>query len=136
MGVKSRWQYHNITKPFSSVFQTLKTIIKINFFHFQCFCHKCYYVPWRQPSCLSLKNISCPSKNALRVCACLLSHFSCVRVFATPWTAAYPSLLSMGFSRQEYWSGLSMPSSGDSSKPRDQTLVSYVSCTGRWAFYH
>ena len=32
-----------------------------------------------------------------------LSH---VRFFATPWTAAYHSSLSMGFSRQEYWSGV------------------------------
>ena len=32
----------------------------------------------------------------------LLSRFSCVRLFATPWTAAYQALLSMGFSRQEY----------------------------------
>ena len=32
-----------------------------------------------------------------------LSH---VQLFATPWTVAYQALLSMGFSRQEYWSGL------------------------------
>ena len=36
----------------------------------------------------------------------LLSHFSHVRPLATPWTAAYEALPSMGFSRQEYWSGL------------------------------
>ena len=33
-----------------------------------------------------------------------------VRHFATPWTAAYQAPLSMGFSRQEYWSGLPLPS--------------------------
>ena len=33
-----------------------------------------------------------------------------VRLFATPWTAAYLAPLSMGFSRQEYWSGLPLPS--------------------------
>ena len=33
-----------------------------------------------------------------------------VRVFATPWTAAYQAPPSMGFSRQEYWSGLPLPS--------------------------
>ena len=33
-----------------------------------------------------------------------------VRLLATPWTAAYQSPLSMGFSRQEYWSGLPLPS--------------------------
>ena len=40
----------------------------------------------------------------------LLSHFSCVLLFATPWTAAYQAPLSVGFSRQEYWSGLPLPS--------------------------
>ena len=33
--------------------------------------------------------------------------------FATPWTVACQALLSMGFSRQEYWSGLPFPSPGD-----------------------
>ena len=37
----------------------------------------------------------------------LLSH---VRLFATPWTAAYQAPPSMGFSRQEYWSGVPLPS--------------------------
>ena len=36
-----------------------------------------------------------------------LSH---VRLFATPWTAAYQAPLSMGFARQEYWSGVPLPS--------------------------
>ena len=40
----------------------------------------------------------------------LLSHISRVRLFATPWTAAYQAPLSMGFPRQEYWSGLPLPS--------------------------
>ena len=40
----------------------------------------------------------------------LLSHFSRVRLLATPWTAAYQAPPSMGFSRQEYWSGLPLPS--------------------------
>ena len=65
---------------------------------------------------------------------CVLSHFSCVRLFAAPWTVAHQAPLSMRFSRQEYWSGL--PSSGGSSWPRDQAWVSYVSCTGRQVLYH
>ena len=40
----------------------------------------------------------------------LLSHFSRVRLFATPWTAAHQAPPSMGFSRQEYWSGMPLPS--------------------------
>ena len=43
---------------------------------------------------------------------------SCVWVFATPWTAAHQGSLSMGFSRQEYWSGLPFPSPGDPPNPR------------------
>ena len=39
-----------------------------------------------------------------------LSH---VRLFATPRTVAYQAPLSIGFSRQEYWSGLPFPSPGD-----------------------
>ena len=42
---------------------------------------------------------------------------SCVRLFVTPWTAAYQASLSMGFSRQEYWSGLPFPSPGDLPDP-------------------
>ena len=40
-----------------------------------------------------------------------------VRLFATPWTAAYQVPLSMGFSRQEYWSGLPFTSPGDLPNP-------------------
>ena len=40
----------------------------------------------------------------------LLSRFSRVRLCATPETAAYQALLSLGFSRQEQWSGLPFPS--------------------------
>ena len=38
---------------------------------------------------------------------------SCVWVFATPWTVAHQAPLSMGFPRQEYWSGLPFSSPGD-----------------------
>ena len=40
----------------------------------------------------------------------LLSCFSRVRLYATPWTAAHQAPLSLGFSRQERWSGLPFPS--------------------------
>ena len=43
-----------------------------------------------------------------------LSH---VRLFATPWAVAHQAPLSMGFSRQEYWSGLPFPSPGDPPNP-------------------
>ena len=44
----------------------------------------------------------------------MLSH---VRLFATPWTVALQVPLSMGFSRQEYWSGLPFPPPGDLLNP-------------------
>ena len=44
----------------------------------------------------------------------LLSH---VRLFATPWTVAHEAPLSVGFSRQEYGSGLPLPPPGDLSNP-------------------
>ena len=46
-------------------------------------------------------------------CECLLSHFGRVQLCATLWTVAHQAPLSMGFSRQEYWSGLPCPSPGD-----------------------
>ena len=44
----------------------------------------------------------------------LLSH---VQLFATPWMVAYQALRSMGFSSQEYWSGLPFPFPGDLPDP-------------------
>ena len=43
---------------------------------------------------------------------CVLSHFSPVRLFVTLWTVPHQAPLSMGFSRQEYWSGLPGPPPG------------------------
>ena len=55
-----------------------------------------------------------------------VKSLSCVRLFATLWTVAYQAPLSMGFSRQEYWSGLPFPSPGGfpnpGIEPRSPTL--------------
>ena len=60
-----------------------------------------------------------PGKNTGVGCHFLLQYMkvkgkvkslSCVRLFATPWTTAYQPLPSTGVSRQEYWSGLPLPS--------------------------
>ena len=65
----------------------------------------------------------------------MLSCFSHVQAFTTPWTVAPQAPLSKRFSRQEYWSGLPFPSSGDfltqGSKP-----YACISCIGRWIFHH
>ena len=68
----------------------------------------------RQPTRLPRPRDS-PGKNTGVCCHFLLQcmkgkvkvkSLSCVRLLATPWTAAYPAPPSMGFSRQEYWSGV------------------------------
>ena len=51
------------------------------------------------------------------MCVCILSRFSHVQLFATLWTVACQVPLSMGFSRQEYWSGLPCPPPGDHLDP-------------------
>ena len=52
---------------------------------------------------VKVKSLSCVQKVKVK-------SLSCVRLFASPWTAAYQAPLSMGFSRQEYWSGVPLPS--------------------------
>ena len=56
----------------------------------------------------------------------VLSCFIHVRLFAIPWTIACQSPLSMGFSRQEYWSGLLCPPPGDLPKPGIKTACLYL----------
>ena len=55
-----------------------------------------------------------------------MKSLSRVRLFVTPWTVAYQAPPSMGFSRQEYWSGLPFPSPGNlpdpAIEPRSPTL--------------
>ena len=63
--------------------------------------------------------------------------FSLVQLFETLCTVAHQALLSMGFPRQEYWSGLPFLSPEDLPNPRNEPVcVSYISCIGRWILYH
>ena len=63
-----------------------------------------------------------------------VKSFSHVQLFATPWTVAYQTPPSMGFSKQEYWS-VAISSSRGSSQPRDRTQVSCIAsrCFTVWA---
>ena len=61
---------------------------------------------------------SSQSKQWSRLHVCILSHVSRVRLSAILWTVAHQAPLSMGFSRQEYWSRLSCPPPGDLPDPR------------------
>ena len=53
----------------------------------------------------------------ISMCARMLSCCSGIQLFATLWTVAYQAPLSMGFSRQEYWSGLPCPPPGHLPNP-------------------
>ena len=65
----------------------------------------------------------------------MLSCFSHVQVFATLWTVAHQAPLSLGFSRQEYWSGLHALLQ-DIFLTQGSNPCVYVSCTGRWVLYY
>ena len=54
-----------------------------------------------------------------------VKSLSCVQLFVMLWTVARQAPLSVGFSRQEYWSGLPFPS------PGVRSHIPYVSCMGR-----
>ena len=83
----------------------------------------------------------------------VLSRFSCVRLFATPWTVACHGLQAMdrlwttgygqrtassvhGILQERILEWVAVPSSRRSSGPRDQIYVSYISCIDRQVLYH
>ena len=65
----------------------------------------------------------------------MLSRFSLVRLFVTLWTVASQASLFLGFSSQEYWSGLPCPSPGHLPNPGMEP-ASYVSCIDKQVLYH
>ena len=70
--------------------------------------------PGIEPGSPALRADALPSEPPGKLSVKSLSR---VRLFATPWTAAYQAPPSMGFSRQECWSGLPLPSPGDPPDP-------------------
>ena len=60
-------------------------------------------------------------------CAVLRS-FNCVQLFATPWTVDYQAPLSIGFSWEEYWTGLPCPPPGDLPDAAMEPVSSFISC--------
>ena len=72
-----------------------------------------------------LKRLSSSSSNPALNCSCFhwlqsgkkVKSLSCVQLFVAPWTVSHQASLSMGFSRQEYWSRLLFPSPGDLPNP-------------------
>ena len=84
----------------------------------------------------SVTFISSISIGSMKVKVKSLSH---VRLFVTPWTVAYQAAPSMGFSRQEYWSGLPFPSPGNlpdqGIEPGSPTLQAEALISELLAFY-
>ena len=80
-------------------------------------------IPWtEEPGRPQLQRVghNLATKQQQQICWMMkvkVKSLSRVPLFATPWTVAYQSPLSMGFFRQEYWSGLPFPSPGDLSSP-------------------
>ena len=79
--------------------------------------------PWVEPRSPALQADSLsepPGKLCLKAnlnVHCIYQLLSHVQLFTTPWTVACQSLLSLGFSRHEYWSGLLFPTPGDIPDP-------------------
>ena len=66
----------------------------------------------------------------------MLSHFSCIQLFAIPWTIAHQASLSVGILQARILEWVALPSSRGSSWPSNWTCVSYVCCIGRRVLYH
>ena len=67
-------------------------------------------------------------------CCCLVT--SCVQLFATLWTVIHQAPLSMGFPRQEYWSGFPFASPGDLPDPGIEAASPALAGIGKWILYH
>ena len=74
------------------------------------------------------------SRTWLEPCVCMLSRYSCVRLFAILWTAACPVPLSMGILKARILECIATPSFRGPSRPRDRTRVSYVSWSPALAY--
>ena len=90
---------------------------------------------WKNSLPISL-NVQCELTYDLAILSfdTVFSFFSHVRLFATLWTVTRQAPLSMGFSRQDYWSGLPFPPSGDIPDPGIEP-ISYITCIGRQVFF-
>ena len=83
----------------------------------------CFFFFWLFQQVFHKRNLLILIQSDLKVKVKLLSR---VQLFATLWTAAQQAPPSMGFFRQEYWSGLPFPFYRGSSRSRDRTRVSRI----------
>ena len=80
-------------------------------------------------------NHSSEAKKIVLVCVCVRNHFSCVRL-CDPMDWGPPGSSVHGTLQARILEWLAISSSRGYSRPRDQTRISYVSCTGRQVLYH
>ena len=69
------------------------------------------------------------------MCVCMSMHVQSCPTLCDPVVVACQAPLSMGFSRQESWSGLPFPSPGDLPDPGIEPMVSCVSCISKWVLH-
>ena len=73
------------------------------------------------------------------MCVCVYTHSAlalrCVRLFATPWTVVFQAPLTVGILQSRILEWFAIPVSRVSSRPRDWTRISYVSCISRGILY-
>ena len=85
-----------------------------------------HYIEWWKTEIIPSTKINQNEPKTYKKMKVKVKSLSSVRLFATPWTVAHQASPSMGFSRQEYWSGLPFPSPGDlpnpGIEPRSPTL--------------
>ena len=74
------------------------------------------------------------SKKGSSTSMCILSYFSHIQLFVTLWTVAYQASLPMGFSRQEYWSGLPSSPPGDLPHPGSTSKSLTAPALAGWFF--
>ena len=91
--------------------------------------HYMYTPPYVYP-------FNCGCTIVIKTCACVLSHIRRGWLFATPRTVAYQTPLSMGLSRQEYWSGLSYSPPWDLPDPGIEPVSHTSTCTGQQGLYN
>ena len=72
---------------------------------------------WSQDSTCGLSGYKALNSRKNDILKVKVKSLSRVHLFATPWTVAHQAPPSVGFSRQEYWSGLPFPSPGDLPDP-------------------
>ena len=91
---------------------------------------------WRLHTCWLIKHYKAAVTKAVSAAATIFPLLSHVWLFATPWTISHQTPLSIGFSRQEYWSGLPFPSPGDLPCSPLQRFVLCVTHTSHYTLKH